>query len=60
MGKVLGIIGVIAGAILLIIGFLTFFAVIKANLSPIALVIPVIIMIIGALLVAYGRRSAKV
>lgn len=57
MGKVLGIIGIVAGAILLIIGFLTFFAVIGRNLHAASLIIPVIIMIVGAILVAYGNRS---
>jgi|ERR671914_472980 RNA polymerase subunit RPABC4/transcription elongation factor Spt4 len=57
MGKALGIIGIAAGAILLIIGFLTFFAVFGLNLQVTFLVIPLIIMILGALLVAYGNRS---
>jgi hypothetical protein len=57
LSKVLGIIGIVAGAILLIIGFLIFFAVIGANLHAASLVIPIIIMIVGALLVAYGNRS---
>jgi hypothetical protein len=57
MGRALGIIGIVAGAILLIIGFLTIFAVIDRNLSVASMVIPIIIMIVGALLVAYGNRS---
>jgi hypothetical protein len=57
MGRALGIIGIVAGAILLIIGFLTIFAFIYANLSVVSLAIPVIILIVGALLVAYGNRS---
>jgi hypothetical protein len=57
MGKALGIIGIIAGAILLIIGFLTIFYVIFANLSLPFLAIPGIFMVVGALLIAYGNRS---
>ena len=57
MGKPLGRIGIIAGAILLIIGFLTVFAVIGANLTASFLAIPIIFMVVGALLIAYGKRS---
>jgi hypothetical protein len=57
MVKALGRIGIIAGAILLIIGFLTVFAVIGANLTASFLAIPIIFMVVGALLIAYGKRS---
>ena len=57
MGKALGIIVAVAGAILLVIGFLAFFAVIGANLQATFILIPVVIWIVGALLVAYGNRS---
>jgi len=53
----LGRIGVIAGAILLIIGFLTVFVVIGVNLAASFLAIPIIFMIVGALVIAYGKRS---
>lgn len=57
MGKALGRIGIIAGAILVIIGFLTVFAVIGANLTASFLAIPILFMVVGALLIAYGKRS---
>jgi hypothetical protein len=56
MGRVLGT-GIKIGAILLIIGFLTVFAVIGANLMASFLAIPIVFMIVGALLIAYGKRS---
>jgi membrane-bound ClpP family serine protease len=56
LGKALGIIGIAAGAILIIIGFLTFFAVFRADLHAATLVVPIIIMIVGALLLGYGQR----
>lgn len=57
MDKALGRTGIIVGAILLIIGFLTVFAVIGANLTASFLAIPIIFMVLGALLIAYGKRS---
>jgi hypothetical protein len=57
MGRSLGKIGVIAGAILLIIGFLTVFVVIGVILAASFLAIPMIFMIVGALLIAFGKRS---
>jgi hypothetical protein len=57
MGKTLGIISIKVGAILLIIGFLTVFVVIGANLTASFLAIPIIFMVVGALLIAYGKRS---
>ena len=57
MGKALGIKGRKVGAILIIIGFLTVFAVIGAKLTTSFLAIPIIFMVVGALLIAYGKRS---
>jgi RNA polymerase subunit RPABC4/transcription elongation factor Spt4 len=57
MVKALGRIGIRAGTILVIIGFLTVFAVIGANLTTSFLAIPIIFMVVGALLIAYGKRS---
>jgi hypothetical protein len=55
MGKALGIIGVAAGVILLVIGSLLFFELIDGNYS--VLVIPLILFIVGVFLVAYGNHS---
>src|SRR5262245_9072387 len=57
MVKALEIIGIKAGAIFLIIGFLTVFVVIGAKLTASFLAIPIIFMVAGALLIAYGKRS---
>jgi hypothetical protein len=57
MGKALEIIGIKVGAIFLIIGFLTVFVVIGTKLTASFLAIPIIFMVAGALLIAYGKRS---
>jgi hypothetical protein len=59
MCKVLGIAGIVNGAISLVIGFLVFFAVISHNFPVWVLVVPLSIFVIGALLVAYGRHSVS-
>ena len=57
MAKALGRIGIKIEAILRIIGFLTVFAVIGAKLTAFFLAIPIICMVVGALVIAYGKRS---
>ena len=57
MAKALGKIGITAGAILLITGFLTVFAVTGTSLTASFLAIPIIFIVVGALLIAYGKRS---
>jgi hypothetical protein len=57
MSKAMGRIGIKIGAMLLIIGFLTVFAVIGARLTTFFLAIPIIFMVVGALVIAYGKRS---
>ena len=56
MVKALEIIGIKVGVILLIIGFLTV-AVVGPYLSVSFMAIPIIFMIVGALFIAFGKRS---